>query len=299
MTGIHFLLTYSCTYECDHCFLYCSPSAKGTFTLAQLRQVFDQIDDAGGFESVYFEGGEPFLYHPLLVEGVRLARARGLDVGIVTNCYWATAKEDARLWLSPLVDLGLADLSVSEDEFHGAEEGGPAQLASAAAESLGMPIATICIEQPIVAAGAPEKGEQVTFGSSRIRGRAAEKLIEGLPRQGAANFVECKHEELRHPRRVHLDPFGNMHLCQGLIMGNLFETPLKEILATYDPEAHPIVGPLLRGGPAELARHHGVELCPEGYVEECHLCYETRKALIKRYPKELAPPLVYGLQEGC
>ena len=32
LTGIHFLLTYSCTSECDHCFLYCSPNAKGTFT---------------------------------------------------------------------------------------------------------------------------------------------------------------------------------------------------------------------------------------------------------------------------
>ncbi len=39
LTGIHFLLTYQCNFECDHCFLYCAPHAKGTFTLDQLRKV--------------------------------------------------------------------------------------------------------------------------------------------------------------------------------------------------------------------------------------------------------------------
>ena len=29
LTGIHFILTYTCNFECDHCFLYCSPKSKG------------------------------------------------------------------------------------------------------------------------------------------------------------------------------------------------------------------------------------------------------------------------------
>ena len=31
---VHFLLTYQCLYECDHCFLYCGSQADGTITLA-------------------------------------------------------------------------------------------------------------------------------------------------------------------------------------------------------------------------------------------------------------------------
>ena len=38
--------------------------------------------------------------------------------GIVTNCYWATAEPDAELWLKPLADLEVSDLSVSSDTFH-------------------------------------------------------------------------------------------------------------------------------------------------------------------------------------
>ena len=107
LTGVHFLLTYACNFECDHCFLYCGPKAGGTFTVAQLREAYAQIDELGTITSVYFEGGEPFLYYPLLVEGIRLASERKLSVGVVSNAYWATAEEDATLWLRPLTDMGI------------------------------------------------------------------------------------------------------------------------------------------------------------------------------------------------
>jgi len=122
LTGIHFLLTYVCTYECDHCFLCCSPNSKGTFTLEQIRRVYDEIALIPTIEWIYFEGGEPFLYYPLLLESLRLARSRNLKTGIVTNCYWATAGEDAELWLGPVSSINVDDLSVSDDEFHCGED---------------------------------------------------------------------------------------------------------------------------------------------------------------------------------
>jgi hypothetical protein len=53
-----------------------------------------------------------------MLEGIRLARRIGFKTGIVSNGYWSTCVEDAKLWLSPLVDLGIADLSISDDELH-------------------------------------------------------------------------------------------------------------------------------------------------------------------------------------
>jgi hypothetical protein len=92
---------------------------------------------------------------------------------------------------------------------------------------------------------------------------------------------------------VHVDPLGYVHICQGLALGNLFRQPLREILACYDPDAHPITGPLLTGGPAELARRYAVE--PGGrYADECHLCDEVRRALRGRFPEELGPDPIYG-----
>jgi len=78
-----------------------------------------------------------------------------------------------------------------------------------------------------------------------------------------------------------------------LSMGNLFETPLSELLAAYRPEEHPIVGPLLAGGPAELAKRYGVAF-EDTYVDECHMCFNVRRALLDRFPQFLGPRVVYG-----
>jgi len=298
VNGIHFLLTYSCTYECDHCFLHCSPAAPGTFTCEQIRKVFAEIARTATIETVYFEGGEAFLYYPLLLEGLRMAARQGLRAGIVTNAYWATSVEDAEIWLKPIKEIGIADLSISDDEFHHSREGNsPAKLALAAAHRLEIPCDTICIERPATAVSletSRSRGEPITGGTVRFRGRAAEKLTTGLPHRPCGGLTTCPHEELQAPERVHVDCYGNVHICQGVSMGNMWETPLSQLVREYQASQHPICGPLLARGPAMLAKKYGVEL-PDDFVDECHYCYAVRKALVDRFPRYLAPRQVYGL----
>ncbi|MEE8576906.1 MAG: radical SAM protein [candidate division Zixibacteria bacterium] len=306
LTGIHFLLTYSCPYECDHCFLHCSPNASGTFTLNQLRQVFEEIDKIESIETVFFEGGEPFLYFPLMLAGIQMAHKRGLNSGIVTNGYWANSEEDACLWLEHLTNLGVCQISISEDDYHGSDpENSPAQMIAQAAKHLGLPTGTICIDPPIITKNPSdadgEKGTPVVGGGVKFRGRAAEKLTDGLPRKNATELTTCPDEDLENPGRVHIDSFGHVHICQGLSMGNIWSTPLSELVANYNARSHPICSELIKGGPAQLAQKFNVAT-DSGYIEECHLCYETRKALIGQFPELLTPAQVYGLDDkasGC
>lgn len=297
LKGIHFLLTYACNSECEHCFVYSAPNAKGTFTLKQIRKVLGEAVKIGTIETMYFEGGEAFLFYPVMLEGIRLAREMGFKTGIVTNAYWATSEEDAELWLRPLCELALSDLSISDDSFHYDEaEENLAKHALAAARKLGMPSDSICIEKPAVEADASRaEGEPVTEGGLLLKGRAVEKLTEGLPTRRYDEFIECTDEDLREPKRVHLDAYGYVHLCQGLVMGNMWETPLSELVAKYDADSHPICGPLLKGGPALLARKYGVKHDDE-YISACHFCYLVRLALLDRFPEYLAPRQVYGVK---
>ena len=69
LSGLHILLTYQCTCECDHCFVWGSPWQTGALTLAQIEQILAQAKEAG-VESIYLEGGEPFLYYAILVQAV-------------------------------------------------------------------------------------------------------------------------------------------------------------------------------------------------------------------------------------
>jgi len=249
-------------------------------------------------ESVYFEGGEPFLFYPLMVEGIRLANEMGLKAGIVTNAYWATSVEDAGLWLRPLAGL-VSDFSVSDDVFHyGEDEDRPPRHALEAARQFGMPASAICIERPKVVNPAPEneeKGAPVIGGGAKFRGRAVEKLLDGLPCRPREDFIRCPYEDLADPKRVHVDALGNVHLCQGVVIGNVREKALARVLADYDPSTHPVAGLLLRGGPARLIEEQGLSLASE-CVDECHACFLARRELLDRFPSALGPRQVYGVE---
>ena len=298
LTGIHFLLSYKCDLECDHCFVYSSPQAKGTFTLDQIKKVFKELTKIETIEWIYFEGGEPFLFYPLMYEGIKIARGMGFRTGIVTNAYWATSEGDAELWLKPLRDLGVSDISISDDTFHYEDnEASPAKHALNAARKLGMSSGSICIDKPTVEEGIDKeqaKGKPVIGGGVMFRGRAVEKLIEGLPQRPWKEFTECPYEDLKNPERVHLDAYGNIHLCQGLSMGNMWDAPLSKIVKHYSADSHPICGPLVNGGPTHLAKEYDVQHEDE-YVDACHMCYLVRLALLDRFPQYLAPRSVYGL----
>ena len=297
LTGLHFLLTYQCTLECDHCFVWGSPRQRGTMTVTHLRRVLQQAFRLGTVRWVYFEGGEPFLYFPILVQGVQEASDLGFQVGVVTNGYWATSERDALEWLRPMVGY-LDDLSISHDGYHGSEDNGQrAEIALMTAQRLGIPSATICISQPEDFATEPARG-QLPPGESGVsyRGRAAHTLASRAGSQPWETLSTCPHEDFREPGRLHVDPFGNLHICQGLMLGNLFRSPLAEILKRYQPEKHAVIGPLLEGGPAALARRYEVEV-EETYADACHLCYEVRRALRDRFPNELGPDQMYGVPE--
>ncbi len=178
LEGIHFLVTYRCTYACDHCFVWGSPDAEGTMTLAQLTSAIDQAAECG-VETVYFEGGEPTLAYPIVLAAAAHARRRGLEWGMVSNCFWATSVEDAKVWLAPFVDLGISDLSLSSYAYF-VEDADEDRLRNAAlaTQELGLPMAVLevgaaaCLDVPGLCLG-----EDV--GEIMCKGRAAVELAPG------------------------------------------------------------------------------------------------------------------------
>jgi len=280
LSGLHLLLTYECNYECEHCFVWGGPSQSGTMTLENIEHIIEQARALGTIEWIYFEGGEAFLYYDTLVASARLARQAGFKVGIVSNAYWATSDDEAKMWLAPLAGL-VDDLSISSDVYHGNEDGvSYPEIARGVARQLGMPVDFISVAAPEASDVAGAAG-QLPAGESRVAAKPWEQ------------FDRCPWEELRTPERVHVDPFGNLHICQGISIGNMFQRPLLNIVDDYDPDEHPIVGPLLDGGPAEIVRRYGVPH-EDGYADHCHLCYEARRILRERFPEVLTPDQMYG-----
>lgn len=256
-----------------------------------VSRVLDQAEGLGTIEWIYFEGGEPFLHYGLLLDGVEAAFSRGFKVGIVTNAFWATDPKQARNRLLPLADR-VQDFTVSTDSYHGdTDMARRAQCALREAEKLGMPVDRIRVADPDQATEpdpSKRKGSELFY-----RGRAAVGLAARAPGHPAGLFDRCPHEDLLEPGRVHLDALGWVHVCQGITLGNFLEQTLVEILGNTDPREHPVLGPLIRGGPAELARTYGIRPEP-AYADACHFCYATRCRLRHRFPQVLGPNPMYG-----
>ncbi len=270
------------------------PSQSGAMSVATIEHILAEAGSLGTIEWIYFEGGEAFLYYKTLCTGVRLAKECGYKVGIVTNAYWATTDDDAAKCLKPVADL-VDDLSISADAYHGSpEEQHQPEIARRAAQRLGIPTDFISVAAPeavdvCTAAGQLPSGESAVL----YRGRAADRLAARAETKPWEHFSECPWEDLRHPERVHIDPSGNLHVCQGISIGNLLQRPLAQIMEDYDPDNHPIIGPLLAGGPAELVRRFDLPH-QDGYADHCHLCYRMRDTLRARFPDVLTPDQIYG-----
>ena len=298
LTQIHILLTYNCNYECDHCFLYCSPESEGTFTLTQIRNLIEDAKKIDTIDTIHFEGGEPFLFYPLLVESIKIAKKAGFKVGIGSNGYWATSQENAQLYIDSIIDLDVEELTVSNDIYHyGDDVQNCAKMAVEYGKQTKMTVEESTIEPPSVTDTRIEdykKAMPIVVGDVMFRGRAADKLVEGLPTRPWTEFTSCPFEDLVDPSRVHIDCYGNVQICQGLNIGNCWETPLSEIFKKYSPDKNPICGPLHEGGPRKLIESLKLEVSEE-FVDECHACFSIRRKIVQDYPQFLGPKQVYGL----
>jgi MoaA/NifB/PqqE/SkfB family radical SAM enzyme len=275
-------------------------------TLSEVREYLDEAKKVGA-KSVWFFGGEPLFYFDLLLGGVEYAKQIGLTATTTSNAFWAVSEELALKRLRLLKGKGLAWISFSADPFHW--EYVPLEYlrnAAKAAEELGLGgemwncyfvekdgDEVLRLSREITTR---LSAHEVSVGHVMFQGTAVEILAERAPKQPWTRYNRCKSEsfQLRSLGFVSIDPYGYVQPCSGISIGNAKEKKLSEIIQEYNPETHPIIGPLLKEGPVGLAKKamsYGFE--PTEYVDDCHLCCEARKVLLEYYPEHLAPPIWY------
>lgn len=295
LKGVHFLLSYKCDSECDHCFVWGRPAARGAFSNEQINDILKEAKKLGTVAYVSVEGGEPFLYYPIMVRTVEEAASLGFHAEVITNCYWATCAADAEQWLLPIAQAKNVELSLSSDLYHGEnwqiEE---VKNAVRAANKLGLKVGIMAIKHPNEIAALKEiEGAKVDLSELMYKGRAAAKLAEKTAKKHWSEFTKCPYENLTEPERVHVDPFGYVHVCQGISIGNAWQKPFSRIIIEYRPNENAILEPLIRGGPVALVQQFDLSH-DECYSDACHLCYSARYVLRSKYPDILAPDEMYG-----
>jgi len=296
LKGVHFLLTYRCDLECDHCFVWGSPKAKGTFTLKQIRNILTEAKKLETVNFVSIEGGEPFLYYPIMIKTLQEAVNLGFHVEILSNCYWATCPEDAVEWLFPVAEAKNVNLSLSSDLYHGESwEIEAVKNALKAAKALNIKAGVISVKYPGTEPppSSEMEGAKVDSWTLMYRGRAYSKLTEKADKKNWREFTKCPYENFSKQERVHVDPLGYVHVCQGISIGNAWQKPFSKIIEEYNPSENPILEPLVRGGPVALVEKFSLSH-DEVYADACHFCSAARLMLRNKYPDILVPDQMYG-----
>jgi len=266
------------------------------FTIKQIKNILAEAKKLGTVDCVSLEGGEPFLFYPIMVRALEEAAKLGFRVEVLSNCYWASCPEDAVEWLLPMAKARNVELSLSSDFHHGEswaiEE---AKNAVKAANELSMKGGILSIKYPKAEVPCPKEIEGAKVGLYELmyKGRAVSELAPDAEKKAWREFTKCPYEDLVDPERVHVDPLGYVHVCQGISIGNAWQKPFSKIIEEYDPSKNPILEPLIRGGPVALVEKF--DLPHDGfYADACHLCYTARCMLRKKHPDILAPAEMYG-----
>lgn len=319
MSVLKIHLTYQCTAECAHCRFRCTrapaPVLDSELALRCIRELAERND----LKLVVLLGGEPGLYPQQMMALLRAAHELGLATRLETNGFWARDDAAAERFLAPLAELGTS-VSLSLDAFHRPYVP-PERVARAVlvAERLGAPhcLETAYVDHP--AHNNPWDAEtdalclqlyervghpiaQHWRGSTFFVGRSTDALApmqaagRGLPQEPCRAVPWWHDGELDTLDLLILDPQGYLSKGCGIAIADLKRQPLAQVLAGYDPAAHPILGPLLTGGPLALARQAqaqtGFQLKAD-YADRCHLCQEARQALRAVYPEYLVPAQHY------
>jgi hypothetical protein len=231
-----------------------------------------------------------------MVKAVEEAVSLGFRVEILSNCYWATCPEDAVEWLVPIAKVGNVDLTLSSDLYHGEDwETREVKNAVKAANTLGMKTGILAIKYPDAETPCPSEIEGAKMGLYELmyKGRAFSKLTEKAAKKPWREFTKCPYENFSKQERIHIDPLGYVHVCQGISIGNAWQKPFSKIIEEYNPSENPILEPLVRGGPVALAEKFSLSH-DEVYADACHFCSAARLTLRNKYPNILAPDQMYG-----
>ena len=282
------MYTRTCPLACKHCITLSSPEIKERMRFDQAAAYIETIPAFS--RQLCFTGGEPLLYYRDIVKLIRIAKASGLKVSLVTGAGWVRTEAQVRSRVETIATAGLSTLCISWDEYHEAYSSSdrPVLLARLAIEA-GLDV-TVRTVNPADAqptdyhrqfAGLPIKLQQqgvIKLGRAASLPRSHFEFTSQLP-GGACNVVYSPV----------IEPDGRVFACCGpshfardsspLLLGNAKVEPLADILerGLKDPILEIIynVGPI---GLYQLIKDHPAgreNFKPRSaYTHFCELCLD-------------------------
>ncbi|MDP6053321.1 MAG: radical SAM protein [Candidatus Latescibacteria bacterium] len=312
------LFTYRCTIACKHCLFYCSPRRPdvcvslddGVEFMRQLRQT-DRV--------IHIAGGEAMMYYDEMLAVCRASNEIGAAPHFFeTNAIWCRDDTEVRDRYEALLDAGIRGVLISADPYHQAFVPPDRRLRAfqLAVEIFGpenIIAGDLSLEElqelQQIGRNAERTSEHSRNHPPQFVGRAGDELArfsldrpledlenDRLWHHDSPGSKGCRSElDPDDMWEIHIDPYGNILTCCGIIIGDARSRPLVEWMEHGFHKDNELVGMARDHGPyayLSLAKQHGYTPRKE-YAQKCHLCWETRKFLRSYFPETFGPAEIY------
>jgi len=300
---IEFAITYLCNSQCRHCQRDEAEKARYPDHVDKklAGEIVREVGKKHHPESVMTFGGEPLLYPDIVCAIHDEARRSQIPIrDVITNGFWSARTEKIQEIALSLVESGVNKVTISVDTFH--QEIMPLEIVRKTAQLLlqaGMPsiswnpcwVISREHENPFnqrtrtILSSLEDLHIRIGEGNVvRPEGRALVWLKDFLPAKTRMPKGKCGDipytERLDSVGTLFVEPDGKISVCNGLCIGNAFETDVLDIIERYDPFRIPEAKALIEDGIEGLvdwARTKGVEPSLEGYYNVCHMCKDLRR----------------------
>ncbi|MFC1715827.1 radical SAM protein [Candidatus Poribacteria bacterium] len=311
------IFTYRCTIACRHCLFKCSPQQPDVcMTLEDGVEFLRQLHATD--RAVHIAGGEPMMYYQQMLAVCQVANEEGRAPHFFeTNASWCTNDDVTLRRYEELKKAGLSGVYISADAYH-------QQFVPPESRLRAYRLAVEVFGRENVAAGdlsleqlselrhiGIDEGRLAEYSRDhrpRLVGRAGDTLASFCPDRPLEALAEdggwrggsvdrsCRREfDSEEMWEIHIDPYGNIQTCCGIIIGNAREKPVIQWIDQGFHTGNDLVRMVYENGPyayLELAIRHGYQ-ARQGYPQKCNLCWEVRKFLRPRFPDTFGPAEIY------
>lgn len=303
LNRLEFSVTDLCSSNCKHCSVKNNKGQKAHIDKFSAVDVVKKVSEKYKLESIMTFGGEPLLFP----ESVFAIHKTAFDAGIpsrqiITNGYWTNDLLKIEEIAFNLSESGVNKILISVDAFH--QEYIPIEAVKKAARALQKHDSIELKWSPCWVVSEKDNNPynemtnlilkeleefKIEIGRGNIispEGAALENLKEYLPAKQNLLKARCTDMPYTDPldaiKSISIEPNGDVAVCRGFTIGNVFTEDIAAILDNYNPYENPYMKIILENGMAgllEVARNKGIEVETQDFYSVCDLCKFTRQRI--------------------
>ena len=308
---VEFLLTKRCNANCKHCSVPINKDLNedSYADMEVVKKCFEYLADKYPLTSTMIYGGEPLLYIDNVVELFKIASKHSIpSIDLITSGFLNVreSKESVNNVVDMLSFSGVKRILLSVDSFH--QERIPIELVEIFLDRVVQ--LNFCEVQLHPAWLVSKKDnnlhnirtcEILEFLSNKYSVKVSDGnyiIPSGSNKKNIGKYYGTK--EIQMNRRcgeipytnslerinsIRILPEGNVNICRGVTIGNIFNHNIREILESYSPDNTQLLD-LLHSygvqGVYELAMKHGSDIDVEEYYGICDFCADLIRFLKER-----------------